>query len=223
MVRLDTSCLTSSVAVDARVGAVVERLPTQSTRIPRRPWSVHRHRPGRVGVSVDPPRIGSANTPRRLRSMPGRFGSVLLALLFASTAASACDDRSSVPSLDEIEGTPASDRAIASDEEMRVAPGGYLDCGSVNLTSGWPTTTALNIEVQGECITEAAASGEPAQQGFSGRDNEGGIVGSIVRVSGAEDITVIGHHIDAEGVVTSSEAMCAGLDTSGIGPPTCLE
>lgn len=49
------------------------------------------------------------------------------------------------------------------------------------------------------------------------------IVGSIVRVSGAEDITVIGYHIDAEGVVTSSEAVCAGFDTSGIGPPTCLE
>jgi len=58
--------------------------------------------------------------------MPGRFGSVLLALLLVSIAASACDDQSSVSSIDEIEGTPASGRAIAADEEMRVAPGGYL-------------------------------------------------------------------------------------------------
>ena len=58
---------------------------------------------------------------------------------------------------------------------------------------------------------------------FFGRDNEGGIAGLIVRVGGTDDITVIDYHIDPEGVVTSSETACVVLDTSGMGPPTCIE
>ena len=33
----------------------------------------------------------------------------------------------------------------------------------------------------------------------------------------------MGYQVDPEGVVTSREATCAGLDTPGTGPPTCLE
>lgn len=166
-------------------------------------------------------RTGPAATPCTVRSVPGRLVSLLIALVLIAISATACDDRSSVSSTDDADGTPVSDLAVAADEEARLVPAGYADCGSVNLTSGWPTTTVFNVAAQGECITQAEASGEPAQHAFSGRDNEGGMVGSIVRVSGPEDVTVISYHIDPEGVVTISTTTCVGLQTSGIGPPTC--
>ena len=155
--------------------------------------------------------------------MPARFGPSLVCLVLLAVLVGACDDESSASSVDDAEGTPASDAAIATDEELRLVPDGHADCGSVNLASGWPTTTVFNAEVQGECIIEAAASGEPAQMAFSGRDNDGGVVGLIVRVGGTDDITVIEYHIDPEGVVASSETTCAVLDTSSMGPPTCIE
>ena len=151
------------------------------------------------------------------RVIPVVFGLVLLAI-----AIGACSDQNATPSTDTGDGTPASELAVAADQEMRAVPDGYVDCGSVSLRSGWPTTTVFNTEMQGECITQAAASGEPSQQAFSGRNNEGGIVGSIVRVNGPDDLAVIDYHIDPAGSVTSSETTCTGLDTSGIGPPTCL-
>lgn len=49
------------------------------------------------------------------------------------------------------------------------------------------------------------------------------MVGSIVRVGGPGDVTVIDYHIDPEGVVTISTTTSAGLNTSGVGPPTCPE
>jgi hypothetical protein len=151
----------------------------------------------------------------------GRPVSLLVALVLITISACAGDDQSSVASTDDADGTPASDLAVAADEETRLVPAGYADCGSVNLTSGWPTTTVFNVAAQGECIIQAETSGEPTQQAYSGRDNEGGMVGSIVRVSGPEDATVIDYHIDPEGVVTISTTTCVGLQTSGIGPPTC--
>jgi len=133
----------------------------------------------------------------------------------------ACADQPSASSVDDGAGTPASDAAVAANEELLLVPPKSVDCLVVNLASGWPTTTVFVVEAQGECITDAAASGDPAQMAFFGRDNEGGIVGSIVRVGGSDDITVIDYHIDPEGVVTSTETTCAVLDTSGIGPPVC--
>ena len=128
--------------------------------------------------------------------MPGRFGPSLVCLVLLAVLVGACDDQSTASSVDDAEGTPASDAAIATNDELLLVPDGYADCGSINLASGWPTTTVFNVEVLGECIAQAAASGEPAQMAFFGRDSEGGIVGSIVRVGGTDRIRVIDYHID---------------------------
>ena len=42
------------------------------------------------------------------------------------------------------------------------------------------------------------------------------MVGSIVRVSGPGDVTVIDYHIEPEGVATIITTTCVGLNTSGV-------
>ncbi|MGI9666534.1 MAG: hypothetical protein ACR2N2_05465 [Acidimicrobiia bacterium] len=140
-----------------------------------------------------------------------------LALFCACTSA----DESSAPTTNGADGTPPSEAAVEANEAMQALPDGYADCGTVSLSSGWPTTTAYFAEVRGQCIAEAVITGNPSQQAFSGRDNEGGIVGTIVRVNGPGDIVVVDYRIDVTGTVASSESRCAKLDSTGVGPPTC--
>ena len=155
--------------------------------------------------------------------MTGRILLVLIGLAMLGVSACTASEESSVPTTDGTNGTPPSEAAFAADAAMQALPEGYADCGTVSLSSGWPTTTAYFAEVRGQCIAEALVSGDPAQQSFSGRDDAGGIVGTIVRVNGPRDVVVIDYRIDVNGTVASSETTCADLDSAGIGPPTCSE
>ena len=126
---------------------------------------------------------------------------------------------------DAVDGAdvPPSEAAIAANEVAQAVPSGYEDCGTIDLTSGWPTTTVFIAEQAGTCILEAEEAGRPAQQSFSGRDGNGGLYGQIVRVNGVSDMSVTDYVIDATGDITSTENRCPELATSGIGPPSCPE
>ncbi len=94
--------------------------------------------------------------------------------------------------VDPQEGTAPTPAALEADTAIRAIPDDYTDCGDTNLSSGWPTTTAFFPEVDAECIMAATDSGEPSQHSFFGRDNQGGINGTILRVNGpGGDITRI--------------------------------
>ena len=141
-------------------------------------------------------------------------------VMFSATACGTSDQRADPTTVGDS-GIPASDSAVAADEALRAVPDGYTDCGSVSLSSGWPTTTMYSAEMRGQCIADAQVSGDPAQQAFSGRDNIGGIVGTITRVNGLGDFTVINYRIDEAGSATTTETTCTEFDTESSGPPTC--
>ncbi len=113
--------------------------------------------------------------------------------------------------------------AMDSNEEFLAVPGGYADCGATILTSGWPTTTAFNPELSSECILDAAGAGDTAQQAFWGRDNVGGIDGTILRVEGPGEITSIAYHVDPDGNVASSQQECSALESISFEPPSCAD
>jgi hypothetical protein len=149
---------------------------------------------------------------------------VCIVALLVSVAAAACTasvDDSTTLTTEPPFGTPATDAATQADESFRAAPDGYTDCGTTNLTSGWPTTTAFVAEIGAQCISDAATSGDRAQQAFNGRDDAGGIDGTIVRVDGPRAITVIAYHIDQDGAVTSTETSCQKLESPPFAPPAC--
>lgn len=144
-------------------------------------------------------------------------------MMFSITAAActnAASESATLPT-DPLYGTPATDAAKEADEVLRVVPDGYTNCGTTNLTSGWPTTTAFVSQMGAQCILDAAAKGERAQQAFNGRDDAGGIDGTIIRVDGPETITMITYHVDDTGSVTSTEAACPELQSPPLAPPTC--
>ena len=149
---------------------------------------------------------------------------LLLPAVLISVAAVACTggegDTTTIPT-DPSFGTPATDAAKQADEVMRAVPDGYADCGTINLTSGWPTTTAFVAEFSAQCINEAAASGEQAQQVFNGRDDAGGMDGTIIRVDGPGAITMITYHVDEAGSTTRAETTCNELESPPFAPPTC--
>ena len=117
--------------------------------------------------------------------------------------------------------TPPTDAALEANAAFTTAPEGVLDCGSVALSSGWPTTTVFIAYGAGTCILEAVDDGTPAQQAYWQRDNEGGIVGSLVRVDGPSAITETSYTIDANGDLESATVTCSGLDVPNTGPPSC--
>ena len=119
------------------------------------------------------------------------------------------------------DGTP-SDPALTADETMRAVPDGYVDCGTVVLTSGWPTTTIFTPDAAA-CILDAADRGRPSQQAFTGRDHTGGMEGWLIRVEGPEAITMVSYRIDADGGTATATTSCTSLETSPIGPPVCPE
>ena len=144
--------------------------------------------------------------------------------MLISIAAAACtaggDDTTTLPT-EPTNGTPATDAAKQADEVMQAVPDGYTDCGTTNLTSGWPTTTAFVAEFSAQCINDAAASGEKAQQAFNGRDDAGGMDGTIIRIDGPGAITMITYHVDEAGSTTSTETTCQELELPPLAPPTC--
>jgi len=108
-----------------------------------------------------------------------------------------------------------------ADEAFREVPDGYADCGSTNLASGWPTTTVFFTDPGAACILAAAASGEPSQHDFFGRDTDGAIRGWIVRIDGPESISTIEYFVDGDGNITSTSTTCSRLVVGPVGPPTC--
>ena len=138
-------------------------------------------------------------------------------IVLGALLGAACSSESSP----DVADVPPSDAAVTANQQAQSVPEGYRDCGTVNLTSGWPTTTVFIAEQAGECIVAAEESGQPAQQSFSGRDSNGGIYGQIVRVNGPADMAVTEYQIDAAGNITSTETRCPELVTAGIGPPSC--
>lgn len=149
---------------------------------------------------------------------------VILAIALASCSSTNTNETTaSTPATtaDPSVGTPATGQALAAGEAFRAVPGGYLDCGHTNLSSGWPTTTVFNSEIGAVCITEAARTGTPSQQSFSGRDNAGGLDGRILRVEGASEIKMISYHIDPNGAVSSTEMTCQELTEPISEPPLC--
>jgi hypothetical protein len=132
------------------------------------------------------------------------------------------DDPAATASTTLDDGMPPSDEALTADEAMRVVPDGYVDCGTVVLTSGWPTTTIFAPDAAA-CILDAADRGRPAQQAFTGRDQTGGMEGWLIRVDGPAGITMVEYRIDADGGTTSAETSCTTLETTPMGPPVCPE
>jgi len=159
--------------------------------------------------------------------MYGRFvvAIVLTALVVVLTSCTDAGGTSrtapAVSPTNEAGGIPVSAATRQADMEFRVVPDGYADCGSTNLASGWPTTTAFFAEDGAACILGAAASGEPSQRAFYGRDTRGGIQGSIYRVQGLGDISMIEYYVDPSGSITSREEACTSLEASFAGPPSC--
>jgi len=146
-----------------------------------------------------------------------------LGLLTLVAGACANGDSTDTTAGSSVDGVATSDAAQAVDEAFRAVPDGYADCGSVNLSSGWPTTTAFFSEVRGLCMAEAADSGERSQQSFHARDNQGGRHGAILRVNGPGDIVMIDYRVDGQGIIASTETTCSRLDTPATGPPTCAD
>ena len=118
-------------------------------------------------------------------------------------------------------GTPPTDAALAAHRLFEVPPAGYLDCGSQVLTSGWPTTTAYFNESADQCLLDAAGTGTLAQHVTWGRDDRGGLDGTILRVLGLDEIVRIEYHVTADGELTSGEGPCPALMVDFISPPAC--
>ena len=118
-------------------------------------------------------------------------------------------------------GTPPTDAAIAAHRLFEVPPADFLDCGSQVLTSGWPTTTAYFNESADQCLLDAAGAGTLAQHVVWGRDDRGGLDGTILRVLGLDEIVQIEYHVTADGVLTSGEGPCPTLIVDFISPPGC--
>lgn len=159
--------------------------------------------------------------------MRRRFAVAIVLTVLAVVLASCADSGDSSQSADaasfagnDIE-TPVSAATRQADEEFRVVPDGYTDCGSTNLASGWPTTTAFLTEDGAACILGAAATGEPSQQAFYGRDTDGGIRGWIYRVHGLGDLSIIEYYVEPGSSTTSTEEKCTSLGTSFAGLPPC--
>jgi hypothetical protein len=127
-----------------------------------------------------------------------------------------------VEQTDPLLGTPPSAEAEAMNNDFILVPGDLLDCGTSILTSGWPTTTVFVAEIAAECILAAANSGTAAQHTFWGRDDRGGIDGTIIRVDGPGAITAVDYYIDPEGNLTSSDTTCQELSVGSFEPPACL-
>ncbi len=148
---------------------------------------------------------------------------IVLAVVLASCAGSSSTSSTATtyPLVEDETGTPVPDVTRQADEEFRAVPDGYADCGSTNLASGWPTTTAFFTDPGATCIIEAATAGEPSQQVFYGRDADGGIQGWIYRVQGPGDITLIEYYVDVDGEITSEDTACVRLGSSFSGLPPC--
>jgi hypothetical protein len=150
---------------------------------------------------------------------------VFIALLAgcADDAPSTTTSEPTATTSDLAAGTPPTDTATQANAAFTRVPAGYADCGTVILTSGWPTTTAYLAEIRSTCIADAADTGEPTQQAFWGRDDRGGIEGTFIRVDGPEAITMTSYRIDADGTVTDSgETECRALEIPDFEPPLCV-
>ena len=123
---------------------------------------------------------------------------------------------------DLTDGAPTG-AALEADHMLRVVPEGVTDCGTVTLTSGWPTTTAFLPEMSASCVIEAAEAGQRAQQSFNGRDNHGGLTGTILIVNGPGDVVEATYTIDPAGEVESVEHRCNSLPINSLQPPTCAD
>jgi hypothetical protein len=128
----------------------------------------------------------------------------------------------SVEQTDPLLGTPPTAEAEATNNDFILVPVDVLDCGTSILTSGWPTTTVFVAEIEAECILAAAKSGTPAQQTFWGRDDRGGIDGTIIRVDGPGAVTAVDYDIDPEGNLISGDTTCQELSVGSFEPPACL-
>lgn len=101
-------------------------------------------------------------------------------------------------------------------------PDNVEDCEVTVLTSGWPTTSAYPPEHPGDaCLFEAAAAGTPAQRTLWGRDDRGGIEGTILRVTGPDSVLKISYVVSPDGAVTSREETCSTLAIGDSEPPSC--
>ncbi len=56
---------------------------------------------------------------------------------------------------------------------------------------------------------------------YYGRDDIGGINGTVLRVNGPDDITMIEYHIGPDGGVDSTETTCSSLRVPSFTPPVC--
>ena len=111
--------------------------------------------------------------------------------------------------IDDTEGAPT-EAALAADAAQRAVPAGRLDCGSVIITAGWPTTVPADT-TGARCIVDAAQQGVPAQYAVTGRDFEGGMAGRVFEVDEPGPISVTIYSVSPEGNVGTSGNGCGSL------------
>lgn len=149
---------------------------------------------------------------------------VVVVLVLSALACSPSDDSNAQGPTSELTnadgGTPPTPEATTADEAFRAVPRGYTDCGTANLTSGWPTTAVYTSD-SAQCIVDAASSGDPSHYTYYGRDNKGGIDGTIVQVNGTDSITMVDYHVEPDGVIDSNETTCSRLTAPSFTPPVC--
>jgi hypothetical protein len=119
--------------------------------------------------------------------------------------------------------TAPTEDSLAANESFLAVPAGYQDCGETVLTSGWPTTTLYFAETELACINDAIASHTPSQYVYWGRDGNGGVTGTIIRVNPTGPLSVIGYTVDSTGTVVSSERSCADIAGDVGQPPVCAD
>lgn len=114
------------------------------------------------------------------------------------------------------------DASLAANDGFLVVPDGYADCGSSILTSGWPTTTVFNPEVELTCLNEAIGSNTSSQYAYWGRDGAGGIDGTIIRVNASQPLTFIDYTVDSSGNVGNRIYACVELESDIAQLPVCV-
>lgn len=113
--------------------------------------------------------------------------------------------------------------AVAADRVIREVPAGYDSCGSIVTTAGWPTTIPVGPEAAA-CILGTANEGIAAQFSVTGRDFEGGMVGTVIRVEEDGSISYIDYQVSPGGTVTETERPCSSFVLEPNSPvPGCLD
>jgi hypothetical protein len=154
----------------------------------------------------------------------------LLIVVLVALLATACNAPSSA-STDQPATTSATDPddpsaptggSLAANEGFLVVPDGYEDCGASILSSGSPTTTVFDPEVELTCLNEAIESNTPSQYAYWGRDEAGSITGTIIRVNASQPFTLIDYTVDSAGNVDSSVYECFELESDDDQLPVCV-